>query len=62
VTSPYLNSHEAALYLRFVHADGSPNTRLLREWLVRHRIKTKRRGRSVLVLKAELEASLEDVA
>jgi hypothetical protein len=62
MTSPYLNSHEAAVFLRFINKDGSPNTRLLREWLVRHRIKTKRRGRSVLVLKAELEASLEDVA
>ena len=59
MTSPYMNSAEAAIYLRFVTADGEPDLRRLRDWMTRYAVPAKKRGRSVLIDKADLESALE---
>lgn len=50
--SPYLLTHEAAVYLRFNTAN------LFRKWAVRNRIPAKRRGRTLLYDRRVLEASI----
>lgn len=61
MTSPYWNTDEVALYLRFVDANGVPNLDATRKFLIRHQIPMKRRGRSVLVHRDAVEAVLDPV-
>jgi hypothetical protein len=44
MTSPWLTASEAATYLRFVDAEGRPNTKALRKYLDRHPIPVSRLG------------------
>jgi hypothetical protein len=60
--SPYLTAPEAALYLRFEHADGSPNLNAFYIARHRHNIRGHRRGWRLLFRRADLEAFLEDGA
>jgi hypothetical protein len=57
--SPYLNTAEAAEYLRFVNKDGTPKLMALHMWLRRHHVPVKKRGRAVLIRKDDLERALE---
>lgn len=59
MTSPYLNTREAAIYLRFVDDAGRPVLPRLFQFLYKHKVRTKRRGASVLIHRDDLEASLE---
>lgn len=57
--SPYLTTAEAAIYLRFVRQDGSPDVQQVMQYVRRNGIKYSMRGRRVLVHKDDLEQSLE---
>jgi len=57
--SPYMNTSDVATYLRFVDEHGAVNVQAAREWLDRHKVPTKRRGRAVLVHVDDLEAALK---
>lgn len=61
MTSPFLTSSEAAVYLRFQTATGDPDRKRLRQYLTRHGVKLYKRGRSVLVHRDDLMATLEPV-
>jgi hypothetical protein len=60
VTSPYLNTAEAAEYLRFVNKDGTPKLMALHMWLRRNHVPVKKRGRAVLIHRDDLDAALGD--
>lgn len=61
MTSPYLKSDEAAKYLRFEKADGSPDRHSCLRFLKAKGVTLKRRGAAVLVHRDDLEAVLEPV-
>lgn len=61
--SDFLSVDEACVILRFVHDDGAPNQHAFYNWKyrlaqTRHPLKVYRRGRRVLVKRADLEAKL----
>jgi hypothetical protein len=58
MTSPYMNTAEAAEYLRFVNKDGTPKLVALHLWLRRHQVPVKKRGRAVLIHKDDIERAL----
>jgi hypothetical protein len=58
MTSPYLNTAEAAEYLRFVNKDGTPKLVALHMWLRRNHVPVKKRGRAVLIHRDDLERTL----
>lgn len=60
MTSPFITSADAAAYLLFVRPNGQPDLVRLHQFLARYRltIRTVRRGRSVLIDRASLEAHL----
>lgn len=58
--SPYLNSREAAIYLRFVDATGAPQMKAFYEFRARHHIRRIRRGRSLLFKRVDLDRVLEE--
>jgi hypothetical protein len=60
VRSPYLTAPEAAVYLRYERADGSPNLNALYIARSRHGLKGRRRGGRLLFKVADLDAFLED--
>ena len=63
MTSPYLDTSEAAMYLRFLKGDR-PDTKGLLNFIARHnagrpeaqQIRTFKRGRRVLVLREDIES------
>jgi hypothetical protein len=57
--SPFLTTFEVAEYLRFEKPDGSPD--IIRAWkyLKRYRVPTSKRGRTVLIRKDDIDASLK---
>lgn len=59
MTSPYMNTREAAIYLRFVDAEGRPALVRLMDFLRRYKVPIVKRGKSVLIHKDEIEAVLE---
>lgn len=60
--SPYLTASEAAAYLRFVYADGSPNMNAFYQFRHRTKLRALRRGGKLLFLRTALDAVLEDEA
>lgn len=58
MTSPYLTTREAAIYLRFVDAEGRPSVQRCLKFLYAHAVRTRKRGASVLVHRDDLEAAL----
>lgn len=61
MTSPFITSADAATYLLFLQPNGQPDLVRLHQFLGRYRltIRTVKRGRSVLIDKASLDAHLE---
>ena len=61
MTSPYLTSSEAAIYLRFVNAAGAPDTKRTHAYVTRALPKDaiKWRGRRMLISRAAIDAALE---
>lgn len=60
MTSPYMNTREIAIYLRFVDAEtGAPNVRLAHEYLTRHAVRCLKRGRICLYRREDIEATLQ---
>lgn len=60
MTSPYLDTREAAIYLRFTrHETGEPDRTAAREWLASRGVPFKKRGRIVLYRVEDIEAVLE---
>jgi hypothetical protein len=59
-TSPFLTAREAALHLRFEHADGTANTNAFYQW--RHRspdlLPAYKRGRVLLFRKVDVELAV----
>jgi hypothetical protein len=60
MASPYMSLREVADYLRKLDANGQPSVKQARAYVNRYGIKSKTAGRSVLVVRESLEASLED--
>lgn len=54
--SPYIFADEAARYLRF------GTVQLFREWVWRYGVPHKKRGRTMLFTKAELDAFMDQLA
>jgi len=61
IRSPYYNTAEAAIFLRFVDENGVPDLDACRLWIQRENIPTVRRGRALLVHRDALEAALVPV-
>jgi hypothetical protein len=59
VKSPLLNTLQIAERLAFVDRDGRVNARAALEWLDRHKVPTKWRGRSVLAHEDDVDAALK---
>jgi hypothetical protein len=59
IRSPYMNTTEIAVFLRFLKGDGSPNEKQARRWLDQSRIPTKFAGRSVLARTEDVDAALK---
>jgi hypothetical protein len=60
MTSPWMDSSEACEYLRFVNrATGKPRLKSLYAYLAAYGVTTMKRGRSLLIHRAELLATLE---
>lgn len=56
--SPYLRTDEVADLLRFTDEHGRPDQKRARDYIARQRITIYKRGRSVLVRRDDLEATL----
>jgi hypothetical protein len=58
--SPYLTTHEAAEYYRFLDKQGRPSVTLVQMWLLKHPlVVVKKRGRALLILKESFDAELD---
>lgn len=58
MTSPYLTTREVATLCRIEKRDGSPDINETLRFLKHYQIETVKRGRTVLVDKASLDAHL----
>jgi hypothetical protein len=56
--SPYLNTTEIAVLLRFLKRDGSPNEKRARRWLDDMRVPTRFAGRQVIALAHDVQGAL----
>ncbi len=62
-SSPWMDTREAAIYLRFVNDDGSPNLERLHQWLNttgrRRGVEKVNRGRSILLSREEVDNAIK---
>lgn len=60
MTSPYLNTYEVAVYVRFVKPDGSVNIQAALQWIYKHIPPKQRRhrGRALLVHREDVDQAL----
>lgn len=60
IESPYMNSREAANYLRLVDATGEPSLTAFYKFRTRHQIRAIRRGKSLLFRRVDLDRVLDE--
>ena len=58
MTSPFLTTRALAIYLRLQCKDGSPDLKRAWAYIGIHQLPARRRGRTVLVHKDDVDASL----
>lgn len=58
VETPFMDASEAAVYLRIVKKDGTPNLNALYVWKHKHKVKAFRRGGRLLFRRVDLERAL----
>lgn len=61
IRSPWLTTYEAAVYLRFEKADGTPDRKSCVRFLHTHKVPMRRRGATLLIHRDDLDSALVSV-